>query len=386
MHSLALPGIVDIHVHLRGLKLSYKEDERSGTMAAASGCVTMVADMPNTMPELRTSEAVKEKLASLGSMALVDYSLYAGVPRSVGEAMEIASLPIAGFKIYPEDLKHVDRVEAVLEAAEESGLLVVLHPEVEDLFLSVDNGWNRGFYRQCAAEAAAVDELNRVSVSRGFKSRIHVTHVSCPETVKHAKSKGFTVDVTPHHLFIDDGAVLPYTHAWGKVNPPLRGVHERALLLANTLEGSIDAIASDHAPHSPWEKWMPPQTAPPGFPWLEWWPGFTALRLLEHLGVGRFYTLTSHSPLRILGFEGRKRCLHEGCEATISVLMIDRTRVYHKGYTKAPYMPALGMESYDCLATVIRGSPVYTLWGGVSGGFKGRLQPIHRDQDSRDRN
>ncbi|BAA79176.2 dihydroorotase [Aeropyrum pernix K1] len=369
--SLALPGVIDMHVHLRGLKLSYKEDEVSGTAAAASGCVTLVADMPNTQPPLRTPEALREKLASLEAGAKVDYTVYAGVPRSYGEAVEMASMGIAGFKIYPEDLVNLDSIKNVLEAAEEAGILVVLHPESHDMFAGPDYGWLRRVARPCHAEAASVELLHDAARECGCKPRVHITHASCPATVVESKKRGFTVDVTPHHLFLSEEEVAGPTHSWGKVNPPLRGVGERSLLTQLTIEGLVDAIASDHAPHSTWEKWMHPAIAPPGFPWLEWWPGFTAARLMRAVGLERFYSMVSQTPSTILGVGDR--CLWDGCPATISVLQLERTRVYHKGYTKALYTPVLGMESFDCAATVIRGKIAYTAWEGVRGGATGVL-------------
>ncbi|BAN89669.1 dihydroorotase [Aeropyrum camini] len=370
--SLAIPGVIDLHVHLRGLRLSYKEDEESGTAAAASGCVTLVADMPNTQPPLRTTEALREKLSSLKAKARVDYTVYAGVPRSYGDAVEMASMGIAGFKIYPEDLVHAGRVQDVLEAAEEAGLLVVLHPEVPELFAGPDYGWLRRVSRPCHAESAAVDLLQQIARACGCRPRIHITHASCPETVVLSKRRGFTVDATPHHLFLsEEEAGGGPSAGWAKVNPPLRGLREKSLLAQLVVEGLVDAVASDHAPHSPWEKWIHPAAAPPGFPWLEWWPGFVAARLLGSMGIGGLARLVSQAPAGILGLEGR--CLWEGCPATASILQLERTRVYHKGYSKALYTPALGMESFDCAATMIRGRIVYTAWDGMLGGVYGVL-------------
>ena len=377
LDSLAIPGVADIHVHLRGLQLSYKEDESTGTAAAASGCVALVADMPNTRPELRDPASIKMKLYSLANSSVVDYTVYSGVPLEKGLALEVASMPIAGFKIYPEDLVRPELVTEVLEAAEEAGQLVVLHPEDENLFQSVDYGWRRMYARPCASEARAVEALFEISRSSGSKPKVHVTHATCPETVEAAKKRGWTVDATPHHLFLVEDEVVGPSDSWSKVNPPLRGHIDRQLITQKLLEGLVDAIASDHAPHHPREKWMPPYSAPPGFPWLEWWPAFSAYRLLRLAGLPMFYHLVSRAPNEILGL--KKPCLDDGCEATASILVLKRTRIYHKGYTKAAYTPALGMESYDCLATMIRGKLVYTAWGGVDGGFKGRLATESRD-------
>ncbi len=361
-NTLALPGVVDIHVHLRGLQLSYKEDEYTGTAAAASGCVTLVADMPNTSPPLRSAENLSAKLRSLSAWSVVDYTVYAGVPWEPGDAWEMASRGVAGFKIYPEDLSSppTSQLCEALRAAERMGLLVVLHPENPELFRVPDMGFERSTARSCESEEDAVRLLSEAIDHCGAKPRVHVTHASCPGTVARARSKGYTVDVTPHHLFLDEETVAS---SWGwclaKVNPPLRGPRERGILQSMLLEGLIDAIASDHAPHNAREKlWLHPSLCSPGYPWLEWWPGFAAYRLLEPMGPSRFADLTSHRPREILGVRG------PGPLDSLSVLSLRPTRIYPKGFSKAGYTPALGMETYDCLVSIVRGRLVY---------FRGRL-------------
>ena len=359
--SLALPGVFDLHVHLRGLGLSYKEDEYSGTAAAAAGCVAGVADMPNTRPELREPGALASKLEALKANAVVDYGVYAGIPRRDGLAGAIASMGVLGFKVYPEDLRPSPGLCQALREAEERGLVVVLHPELEEAFQLPDWGFERETVRPCTAEEAAVEELRALMDVCGAWPRVHVTHVSCPGTALRARSYGFTVDVTPHHLFA--GEVLPpyWSPCALKVNPPLKGRLEARRLQDLLLEGLVDAVASDHAPHSPGEKLWNPHTCPPGFPWLEWWAGFTALRLLRHLGPEGLAELASRAPRRILGAPG-------GYESgSVSVISLEPARITAPRYSKAPYTPFQGLEYYPCLATVVGGKLVYTRWEGVVG-------------------
>ncbi len=377
--SLGLPGAMDIHVHLRGLMLSYKEDEASGTAAAAAGCVTAVADMPNTRPELREPQALRAKLYALASASVVDYAVYAGIPRGRGAARLLALEGAAGFKVYPEDLRESPGMCEALRAAEEAGLVVVLHPELERLFSTPDWGYDRWLSRPCTAEAAAVAELESIMEACGARPRVHVTHASCPETVLEAKRRGFTVDVTPHHLFPVEASWMADSPCIHKVNPPVRGPLESARLQGLLLEGAVDALASDHAPHAPWEKAWSPPLCPPGMPWLEWWLGFAARRLLAALGPAGFARLVSTGPRSVVGAPG-------GLESgSLSVLLLEPERVSPPAYSRALYTPFHGSEYLPCLATIVGGRLVYLRGSGVIGvaGCGRRIAPQAGGDSSR---
>ncbi|MDM7275690.1 MAG: dihydroorotase [Thermoprotei archaeon] len=365
--STGFPGIVDLHVHLRGLELSYKEDEASGSLAALAGCVTAVVDMPNTKPPLKTPEALEAKLRALKYSSHVDYGVYAGIPYNVEDSQTMASMPIAGFKAYPEDLEAPSRVLcSVLKASESRGLLFIVHPEHPELLKTPDYGFDRGISRPCHAEAAAVDEVSRLLSECGSKPRVHITHASCPQTILKAKAYGFTVDVTPHHLLLDSESFKPLNSLWceSKVNPPLRGLVERSLLWRLLLEGYVDAIASDHAPHAPWEKmWLHPSQCSPGFPSLEVWPG-ALLRVFRLLGAESLYAkLTSLGPSSILGLRGYGG-LGSGFKASLSIFTPEPLEFHGGSYSKARISPYLGFKVLKCLASIIRGRLSY---------FKGRV-------------
>mgnify|MGYP001772496795 CR=1 FL=1 len=354
--SIALPGVVDMHVHLRGLELSYKEDESTGTLAALSGCITAVVDMPNTKPPLKTLKALRAKLGALRDGAYVDYGVYAGVPDDEATVYELSSEPIAGFKVYPEDLRAPRGVLcSILKTLALKGGILIVHAEHPDM-LCVDYGFYRNTYRGCHVEAAAVDEVARLVKECGFKPRIHITHASCPSTVVKAKSYGFTVDVTPHHLLFDEDGFKPLASSWceSKVNPPLRGVVERSLLWRLLLEGYVDAIASDHAPHAPHEKlWLHPSQCSPGFPSLEDWVGALA-RLFNSINLlPLFAELTSINPARILGLPPR------AYSGSLSILALDLEESPGPIYSKARVSPYLNVYRLRCLATVIRGRIAY---------------------------
>ena len=345
--SIVAPGFIDLHVHLRGMRQSYKEDENTGTLAAARAGITLVADMPNTVPRLDTPARVMEKLGSFTRPA-VDYMVYAAVPENRSLVGELARMPVAGFKVYPEDLEKHD---SVLDAVLSHGGLVVLHPELPWVESYSEAPSSREAGRPCWSEGAAVEMLPEPAGG----TRVHVTHASCPSTIARAKRRGFTVDVTPHHLLwtVDDR--MGCLH---KVNPMLRGHAESYRLQVLAAEGMVDALASDHAPHAPWEK-TDPLWCMPGIPWLEHWP-WAVYRLVKAglLSLERFLYMVSTGPARILGLGGRLGLLEPGYRANLTVFNPRATwRFEGPRHSKARLWPSL--------MTVQAGAPVATIVGGV---------------------
>ena len=351
------PAAVDMHVHLRGLGLSYKETIYSGTRAAAAGGVAVVADMPNTIPYLNTSENVKLRLEELEDEAVTDFTLYAGVPDTRAEAERIAELPIAGFKVYPDDIVSETTCWA-LKAAEKYGKIVVVHAE-HPWGLSIETGWDRRIYRPCWAEEAAVHEVARLAERCGARPRLHITHVSCSSTVSVAKRYGFTVDTTPHHLLLPLLGVNSLEACKVKVNPPIRDVKEAYRLLHHLLHGSIDVIASDHAPHTEWEKTRHPYLCPPGIAGLEHWPGSVMLLAIRVKAYHVYTVASTRAPASLLGLRGRG-CLEPGCVADIVVALPQPARsvdLYSSYIT--PYM-LLHVEKLATEALYVRGTKVYS--------------------------
>lgn len=352
---VGLPGLVDMHVHLRGLRLSYKETVRTGTLAALRGGITLVADMPNTRPRLDTPEAISARILEIAREAAVDVRIIAGIPRRPGEAERIARIPgVVAFKAYPGDL---ERPLQLREAAA-TGLPVILHPELPQAEgeLERERLPAREAVRACHLEAASVGLL-RDTV--GPDAVLHVTHASCASTVREARRAGATVDVAPHHLLYDYYSPPGMSDCLGKVNPPLRGPVERSLLLREVLEGRVDALASDHAPHAAWEK-SEPLACASGIPWLELWP-WAVLGLLGGLGVwralGLLSRLASEGPARVLGLAPRGV---PGGEATYTLVRPARRRFTGFEHSKAVrsyhfMMPLLG----EPVGIVVRGRPAF---------------------------
>ncbi|ABM79982.1 dihydroorotase [Hyperthermus butylicus] len=356
MGGIVLPGMIDLHVHLRGLKLSYKEDEATSTRAAAASGITLVADMPNTMPPLRSKSAIDAKLAALRRMSLVDYAVYAGVPDEPEEARGLAELPIAGFKVYPEDL---EERRGTLRRIARLHKLLILHAEHPVALKSIVEAEDtRAAMRGCWAELAGLMEVLDLG-----PARLHVTHASCPSTVLAAKKVGATVDATPHHLFYS----LRGSDCGWRVNPPLRSKAERLSMLKLLAEGMVDALASDHAPHLLRER-IDPLSCSPGFAWLDSWPLLAACLVASGtLSLQDYARLTSLNPARILGIDSVYGSLQPGMRANIVVIKLERwhrpARIYSKGENPIENI----IEVCAALKAVIVGGTLVYLDGEFTG-------------------
>jgi len=260
--KLVTPGLVDIHVHLRDPGYEYKEDIVSGTRSAAAGGFTSVACMPNSNP-VNDNKAVtlyiRNKASEEGAVNVFPVgTITKGLK---GESLsEMGELKEAGCPAVSDDGRPVTSGELMrraLEYARPFGLTVISH--AEDLSLVGEGVMNDGFVATelglkgipWVAEDAAV--ARDVMLAEFTGSRLHVAHVStrgAVEIVRQAKSRGVhvTAEATPHHFTLTDEAVRGYnTNA--KMNPPLRSAEDVAAVRAGLADGTIDAIATDHAPH-----------------------------------------------------------------------------------------------------------------------------------------
>jgi dihydroorotase len=260
--KLVVPGLIDIHVHLRDPGYEYKEDIVTGTRAAAAGGFTSVACMPNTNP-VNDNKAVtlyiRRKAAEEGSVNVFPVgSITKGLK---GESLaEMGELKEAGCLAVSDDGRPVcngELMRRALEYARPFGLTVISH--AEDISLVGEGVMNEGFVATelglkgipWVAEDAAV--ARDVMLAEFAGARLHVAHVStrgAVEIVRAAKKRGVrvTCEATPHHFALTDDAVRGYnTNA--KMNPPLRSAEDVAAVRAGLADGTIDAIATDHAPH-----------------------------------------------------------------------------------------------------------------------------------------
>jgi dihydroorotase len=319
------PGLMDVHVHLREPGQTYKETIETGTAAAAAGGFTTVVAMPNTIPVNDSVASLEWMLDAARGSVVKLFAMPAATMGSMGgELSDFAALHKAGAVGFTDDGKPVleDHVmRAALVAAARLGVPVSQH--AEDTRLTGGCSMNAGpiAFRlglrgmTVEAEARIVERdirlLREIEKAEGLRPHLHVQHVSTAramEAIRQARREGLhvTCEVAPHHFTLTDEAIGDYdTHA--KMNPPLRTESDRMAMIAGLMDGTVDCIATDHAPHASHEKEQEFERAPNGITGLETALGL-ALRLL-HKGQGmplaRVMQLMSAAPARIISLEDR---------------------------------------------------------------------------------
>ena len=277
------PGFVDPHVHLRTPGQEHKEDLDSGTRAAAAGGYVAVVAMPNTDPTVDSAPVLRSLREAARREARIPVGFMASITRGLdGEALtEMAELADAGALGFTDDGKPVHRAGILRKALQYqrlAGRILCLHEE--DPTLSGRGVMHEGEVsaRLGLAGIPSISEstlIARDASLAGYEGgRIHIQHLSARESVDaiaEAKARGvrITAEASPHHLTLTHEALLERLDTRLKMNPPLRAEDDRQALIAGLLDGTIDCIATDHAPHAREEKEVPFEEAPMGTTGLE---------------------------------------------------------------------------------------------------------------------
>jgi dihydroorotase len=333
------PGLIDMHVHLREPGQEHKETVATGTAAAVAGGFTAVACMPNTSPVNDNAGVTAYILQKAAEARLARVYPIGAVSRGQdGEQLaDLAELKAAGCVAVTDDGRPVATAMLMRRALEYTSMLdlpVIEH--CEEQTLKGDGVAHEGFHasalglRGIPGEAESIMALRDISLAGLTGGAVHIAHMSARQTlaaVRDGKARGVrvTCEVTPHHFVLTDEmlrAPIPYdTNV--KMNPPLREAADRDAMLGGIADGSVDVIATDHAPHHADEKHVEFDRAPFGITGLE-----TAVSLcfdrLVHAGViplSRLIELLSVHPARILKVGGGS--LSEGAPADVSILAPD---------------------------------------------------------------
>lgn len=369
--KLVLPGLMDMHVHLRDPGQEGKETIASGTAAAAKGGFTTVCAMPNSTPAIDTPVLVELMLNRCANKGWVRVLPIGAISkgRQGKELAELGLMHQAGAVAFSDDGDWVvdsGVMHNAMRYAAQWGLLLISH--AEDPGLSRKGVMNAGTLADRlglagmdpVAETTAV--ARDIALAEGTGCRVHLTHLSTAgavEAVRRAKARGVrvTADVTPHHLLLTEKECDNY-NTLAKVNPPLRTDADREALLEGLLDGTIDAIATDHAPHKAEEKATTFDDAPPGIVGLETaWP--LLYRHLVQPGLLPLEVLVeklSDAPRQIIGCPQQR--IETGFAADITVIdpetrgTVDTENMVGKGRNT----PFIGWET--------AGLPVMTIVGG----------------------
>ncbi len=373
---LVAPGLVDVHVHFREPGFTQKEEIRTGAAAAARGGFTSVVLMANTKPPVDNEETLKyvlEKGAATGIHVYTCANVTMGMKGQ--ELVEMERLAEAGAAGFTDDGIPLMREEIVRQAMERAARLdMPISFHEEDPSLIENNGVHRGkasaYYRiggsPREAEISLVERDLRLAIETG--ASVEIQHISAEESVellRQAKKEHFNIhaEATPHHFTLTEDAVIRYG-TLAKMNPPLREERDRQAIIRGLMDGTIDIIATDHAPHTAEEKALPITEAPSGIIGLE---TALALGITELVGEG-YLTLkqllakmTIH-PASMYHLDAGY--LAEGGPADIVLIDTAASFTVEEFASKASNSPFVGWELRGKVtATICGGEVVYSCKG-----------------------
>jgi dihydroorotase len=372
---IVAPGFIDLHVHLREPGQTHKESIATGTAAAAAGGFTSVCAMPNTRP-INDSPAVTRWIQSEDRGALVNvFPIAAATLGSLGEKLtDFRGLKKAGAVAISDDGRPIldDHImREALALAAKVGLPVIQH--AEDTKISGSNPMNEGVTsfklglrgQPAASEWQIVERDIRLASQEG--GRLHVAHVSTAKSLDmvrfgRASQVNVTAEVTPHHFLFTEENCTTYDTRY-KMNPPLRSAADRDAMLAALVDGTIDAIATDHAPHALFEKEVEFDRAAFGITGLEIALAATVTTLYHtgKISLTRLVELLSTNPARIVGLTGRGT-LAEGAIADITIFDPKKRWTYEveKTRSRSRNCPYGGTQFYGKVrATIVAGKSVF---------------------------
>ncbi len=364
-----VPGLIDMHVHLREPGEEYKETIESGAKAAAAGGFTAVACMPNTKP-VNDSASVTRFIceAAEGCDARV-YPVGSISERSEGKSLaEIGEMKAAGAVAVTDDglpVMNSQLMRRALEYASSHNMPVISH--AEESSLSSNGVMNEGIIstklglRGIPNAAESIMVFREIALAELTSTSIHIAHVSTAESValiREAKQRGIkiTAETAPHYFTLTDEAVVGY-NTNTKMNPPLRGEADRAAIIQALTDGTLDAIATDHAPHSILEKEVEFALAANGIIGLETAVPLTLALVRDGvLSASKMVELLSINPATILGVNGGS--LKTGELADITVIDPEKNFTYTREsiVSKSTNSPFLDRE--------MKGKAVMTMVGG----------------------
>ncbi|MCW5687433.1 MAG: dihydroorotase family protein [Pseudolabrys sp.] len=398
-----LPGAIDDHVHFRDPGYPHKEDWESGTAAAAFGGVTCVFDMPNTIPPTGNGEILAAKHAIAAAKAHVDFGLYGLLgDNTIASVPQLIDGGVIGFKLYMGNTfgkipsPDTGATLECFEVAAGTGKRVSLHAENNDIMerrqkrLMAAGRKDQWAHLAARPNVVAVEAVSRAAtLAEWTGARIHVLHISTAEELRplrEAKARG--VDITgetcPHYLLLstDDYSRVPGIIA---VNPPVREKQNQQPIFDALLDGTIDVIATDHAPHAYEEKtrndiW----TVDCGFPGVE-----TQMPLmLTQVNAGRmsisdYVRMSAYNPARIWALYPHKGALLPGSDADIAIVDLGRDHVIRDAETQSRSKVS-PWDGYQ-----VKGMPIHTLVRGrfvmkdrkLVNGTKGWGRSVHTIQD-----
>jgi dihydroorotase len=382
---LALPGLIDAHVHLRDMDLAYKEDFASGTASAAAGGFTSVLDMPNSKPPVDSADRLLQRMEVASRKVLINVGFHVVAVDNVDRLKAMADLGAFSLKLYmprpisPIRLEDDREVLGIMKNAGLNNIPFTVHAEdpsmIRDSF-SAESYLSLARTRPAGAEVHAVGRILRLQ--RLSHCSVHFAHITLAANLARIQDRhlpSVTSEVTPHHLLLSQQDLKRLGwKAW--MVPPLRVGRVSQRLLSATSRGMATLIASDHAPHAIEEKKSGLAKAPPGIPGLETTlPLLMALVSRGKLSMKRMLNLLTIAPARVFGLPTKGR-LVKGADG--DVVLMDPTIVSKvnpaRFLSKAKYSPFEGFETRGRVEkTIVGGTMVYDRGKIVASGGTGEI-------------
>lgn len=368
-----LPGLVDVHVHLREPGFEYKETIASGSAAAARAGYTAICPMPNLNPVPDSVEHLRVQMDAIERDARVRVLPYASITagqKGEGELVDFEALApyVIGFSDDGRGVQSDDLMREAMRRCAKTGRPIVAHCEVNDLLRGGyihDGEYAREHGHKGICSESEWRQVERdINLVRATGCRYHVCHVSTKESValvRRAKAEGLpvTCETAPHYLLLNETNLQ--NDGCYKMNPPLRGVDDQAALIEGAVDGTIDVIATDHAPHSAEEKSQGLEKSAFGIVGLE-----TAFPLMFTnfvqkgvMSMERLVQMMCVNPRRIFGIPGG---LNVGDVADIAVMNLSADYVINPKHfvSKGKSTPFAGYKVQgDCAMTIVDGRVVF---------------------------
>jgi len=386
--ALVLPGAIDVHVHFRDPGMTKKEDWYTGSCAAAAGGVTSVIDHPNTIPPTIYPDSFKLKKKE-AKKSIIDYGINAGVTQNLKHLKTLWELGAAAFgEIFLAESTGSLNVNnrtlgEALIIVEKLGAVACIHAEDEETIkqsVRVLKGKTEPEYYSKARNPLS----EKIAVEKAIKlagdAKLHFCHISAGESleiIRKAKTgnRNITCEVAPHHLFLT-------TKDWkrlgtlGKMNPPLRDYYSQQSLWHGLNDGTVDIVASDHAPHLEPEKMTDIWSAPAGVPGVETMMPLMLMAVKRNLiTLKKLIEVTSYNPGRLFGLN--KGVLAAGYDADLVIAGGVQEIRKEKLHSKAGWTPYQGMEGMFPAMTISRGEVVYEDGEIIAKRGRGKFIPGH---------
>ena len=372
--KIVVPGLVDMHVHLRDPGQEQKEDIASGTRAAAHGGFTAVCAMPNTDPVIDNAtgvEYVKSRADDVGKCrVLVSGACTKGLQgKQLADLGDMAEHGVVAFTDDGKGIQDAGMMRHVMEYAMQFDKPVM--PHCQDSSLVGDGQVNEGAASTrlglagWPAEGEELEIARDIALCRMTGCKLHIQHISTArgiDMVREAKAEGLpvTCEATPHHMFLTEDDIDDTYPTSMKVNPPLRTREDAEAVMEGLLDGTVDCIVTDHAPHTDWESDREFELAPFGMIGLETSLGLVLTNLVNKgvMGFDRLVETMAVAPRRILGQE--PVTIEPGSVADLTVFdPIEEWTVSRDGfYSKAGNSPYIGMT--------LKGRPTNVYVGGYA--------------------